>query len=243
MPFISWNAIEEVKKLTPLVSSLIKNCKSDTERAIAIYKYVRDDIAFGFTARFDIAAPSYTVEQKRGHCNPKASLFACMLKAANIKARVCFVHIHLYPLVIDQASGNNNGAHAYTEVYLPVANDSKYDWIPVDGYVVDSTLFQKSQEKLRREGKTCGYWTQTDAQNEWDGKSPCMSQYSNESIRCDSFIQRVDVEQLEQFYGYNQPWVHYMMNSLPEWGVFDSAKMSMLDNLNAAIAATKSAKL
>ena len=58
-----------------------------------IHDFVRDNIKFGFTKKFDLPSTLETLKFERGHCNPKATLFKEMLQMVGIEARLHFVTI------------------------------------------------------------------------------------------------------------------------------------------------------
>mmetsp|Transcript_5939 Transcript_5939/g.8883 ORF Transcript_5939/g.8883 Transcript_5939/m.8883 type:complete len:120 (+) Transcript_5939:220-579(+) len=72
----------------------IEKYPNKKDRAIAIHDYVRDKILFGFTWKFDGADAEFTLSKNRGHCTPKAELFAQLLRESGFEdARVVGVKI------------------------------------------------------------------------------------------------------------------------------------------------------
>ena len=160
----------EVARLT---ARLIVSLEDETERALAIYRHVKEHIAFGFTPRADHATPSETLRFGKGHSNPQATLFMVMLHEAGIEARQHFVTnsndlVHgLFPSYALPPRWLN---HSHVELKLAG------EWIPVDGYVLDSAYQRNAVALLKEEGRTLGYSAHVDGAMDWDGRSPCMAQ-------------------------------------------------------------------
>jgi hypothetical protein len=92
---------------------------------------------------FLLASPSYTLEQKRGHCNPKGALFHAMLSAVNVQSRMRVIHIHLNPLITTQFA--DVGVHMFMDVQVDPA---KNEWVTVDGYVGTLTILAACTQRL-----------------------------------------------------------------------------------------------
>jgi hypothetical protein len=60
---------------------------------VRIHDFVRDQIRFGFTKKFDFASTVETLKFEKGHCIPKAVLFKEMLKMVGIESRLHFITI------------------------------------------------------------------------------------------------------------------------------------------------------
>jgi len=162
--------------LLEVTAHLTKNAPNDVARALAIYQFVRDAIPFGFTPAFDQAPPEQTLKLGRGHCNPKGALFVAMLRAANIPARLHFVDIAndvlrgLFPAQGGPPSVLN---HAFTEVFL------NNQWCRVDGYVVDTPLYEAARRRLLKEERPLGYGIHIEGTIRWTGTTDCLIQYAD----------------------------------------------------------------
>jgi transglutaminase-like putative cysteine protease len=202
--FFKWTFEDEIEKLKPMAQQIVVGAKTNEEKAIRIFNYVRDEIKFGFTEEFDQASPSYTLQTKQGHCNPQASPFKTLMNAVGIPTRLRLIPVYLDPLVFfwpnhlfqSRTSKWFTGTHTYCEVQL------NNNWIPVDGYIVDKPLVTAARKDLIKKNATIGNYIHVDAKSDWDGKSKCMSQYVDDSIKLQNgFDIAVDsTEELEQFY-------------------------------------------
>ena len=163
-----------------LAATVVAGAEGPVERAIAIHRFVRDEIRFGFTRDFDRAEPARTLSAARGHCNPKAALFASMVSAAGIEARVRFFTIDdrvLHDVFAPPAAPPTRLTHAITEVRVGGA------WVGVDSYVTDRPLLTYARRRLHETGRTLGWGAHRDGTDVWDGRSP-------------SFVQLVDPERM-----------------------------------------------
>ena len=144
--------------------------KTDTEKAIRIFLFVRDEILFGWSSKFYDSKASEVLMDKVGYCNTKSTLFVALLRGAGIPARQHFVEI-TGKVLLGFSIPNPIVDHSYTEIYL------ENKWISVDSYVIDKKLYQNSMLKLKQENLEQGYGVHTSGTIEWDGKSDAFVQY------------------------------------------------------------------
>ena len=76
-------------KIKKLVTKLTKDCKTDKEKANAIYKYVRDTVSYSFYYDTKYGATG-TLKSKAGNCVDHAHLVIAMARCAGLPAR--YVH-------------------------------------------------------------------------------------------------------------------------------------------------------
>jgi transglutaminase-like putative cysteine protease len=163
-----------------LAERIVAGAVTRRERALACFRFVRDEIRFGFAPRFDLATPEETLASGVGHCNPQATLFASLLCAVDVEARLHAVTITreiLDGIFPDRAAPPERLAHTFTEVRLDG------DWVPVDGYIVDPRLRAAALPRLHRRGRTLGFGVHVDGSDEWDGATRCMSQFVSDAMR------------------------------------------------------------
>lgn len=142
---INWN---DSMKAIVKAKSLTKNLKSDEEKVTAIYNYVVSNISYDSNKLSKISTsyiPSVenTYDTKKGICYDYSSLFAAMLRSANIPTKL-----------IKGYTKNANGYHAWNEVYINnkwVTIDTTYDAkLKQNNYKVsmikNSSLYQESYE-------------------------------------------------------------------------------------------------
>ena len=163
-----------------LAERLTAGAGTRRERALACFRFVRDEIRFGFTPRFDHATPDETVRLGRGHCNPQATLFASLLHAADVDARLHFVTIGneiLHGIFPGPGRPPDRLLHAFTEVALDGG------WMRVDGYIVDPPLHTAAVLRLRASGRRLGLGVHVDGRIDWDGQGDCMAQFVDPAMR------------------------------------------------------------
>ena len=96
-------------QITELVSKLTKDCKSDREKADAIYTYVRDTLYYSFYYNTRYGAVG-TLKAKTGNCVDHSHLLVAMFRNAGLAAR--YVHG-----TCTFSSGSNYG-HVWTQVLI-----------------------------------------------------------------------------------------------------------------------------
>jgi hypothetical protein len=157
--------------------SLTQGLVEPEEKAVAVFRFVRDEILYGFTSAFDAATPEETLRRGRGHCNPKSALFVAMLGALGIRARSHFVTIDgrllngIFPVL-----GPSRLSHAYSEVHLGGR------WLAVDAYCVDRGLFTAARRRLVRSRQRMGFGVHVDGRHDWDGATSAMAQLAHPSM-------------------------------------------------------------
>lgn len=147
------------------IQSLIKERKwmeLDTiERVKSIYKYVRDDIEFGYNISDNITATE-VLEDGYGQCNTKATLLMALLRATGVPNRIHGFTINK-ALQKGAISGiwyklsPKNILHSWVEVYVNAT------WYFLEGVILDKNYLTKLQEE-NTDCKTtfCGYGVYTD---------------------------------------------------------------------------------
>ncbi|MDX1957674.1 MAG: transglutaminase domain-containing protein [Leptospiraceae bacterium] len=153
-----------------LLDNFASSSASDRELAVKIHNYVRDEIRFGFTRKFDLAEPEYTLEQGYGHSNPKGVLFTRLLKDVGINSQLHFITTKkkflegaipsfFYGLLPEEIS------HSYAEVNI----SGKY--LKVDSYIVDKALHRAILNLLFEKNLHSGFGVYSGSSPEWDGKT------------------------------------------------------------------------
>jgi len=145
---------------------------SDADAARAIFRFVRDEIAFGFSGGFWNNTASEVLRSGRGYCNTKSTLFVALLRARGIPARQVFVDIRTSVLHGIISPGTPYVDHSYSEVHLDGA------WRATDAYITDPDLFAAAQPRILREGRVMGYGVHATGSNDWDGESPSFAQFN-----------------------------------------------------------------
>ncbi len=168
-----------------LVQSRCWLVMSERERTQSIYRFVRDEILFGYN--IDDAIPaSCVLSDGYGQCNTKGTLFMALLRACHIPCRVHGFTIdkHLQygamtGLVYRKAP--NNVFHSWVEVW----QDGR--WYELEGFILDSLYLRALQHRFlpNADGSFCGYGV-------------AISDFMNPPIDfncCNTYIQRDGINQ------------------------------------------------
>ncbi|MDO5850587.1 MAG: transglutaminase domain-containing protein [Methanobacteriaceae archaeon] len=75
-------------KIKTLAKSLTKNCKTDKEKAVAIFTYVRDKVDYSFYYNSKKSA-SGALSSKKANCCDKSNLIVALCRSSGIAARYC----------------------------------------------------------------------------------------------------------------------------------------------------------
>lgn len=151
---------------------LTASLPDDTAKAQAIFRHVRDTVAFGFGCGFWDVRASDVLAMGKGYCNTKSTLFVALLRAAGIPARQVFVDIHSSVLGGILDPGTAYVDHSYAEVWLDG------EWRATDAYIVDTPLFTAGQARTGAEGRLMGYGVHSTGHRTWDGRNPSFSQFN-----------------------------------------------------------------
>lgn len=167
------------------------------ERAVGAQRWVRDEIAFGFTARFDAADPALTLAARRGHGVPKAAVLLQLLHALDVPARVRFLSLKgdvLEGLFPSGLGPPETIVHAIVEARLDKA------WVPTDAFAVDAPFFEAARVRCLAAGQTRGFGVHVDGTLCWDGKAP-------------AYVQRVEDDQVVADLGVTEEPLHFVHSS------------------------------
>jgi len=121
-----------------------------------IFRFVRDEIVFGFPPEGDFVNASQTIERGYGQCNTKGILFLALCRASGVPARLHYSQISkeiqhgfftgiAYWIMPDKIS------HSWLEVEI----DGQ--WHPIDTYINDSQLHEAAVRELHRRGWKTGF--------------------------------------------------------------------------------------
>jgi transglutaminase-like putative cysteine protease len=101
-----------------------KGCASDLERAVKLFYFVRDSIAYNaymISVLIEDFRASRILEWGKGYCVQKAVLLAALSRAAGIPSRLAFAKIrnHQVPAhIVEMVGGNTFYRHGYNQFFL-----------------------------------------------------------------------------------------------------------------------------
>lgn len=164
----------EAKSIQALVTQKRWNELSTYDAIGEIYKFVRDDIAFGYNSDDRLPA-SEVLKDGYGQCNTKGTLLMALLRAVGIPTR-----FHGFTIYNDLQKGAipnylfaiapERIIHSWVEVYF---GDK---WINLEGYIIDRTYLNKVQERFSDQcNEFSGYGIATKCLKspsiDWNGES------------------------------------------------------------------------
>lgn len=159
----------------PQIKSAVANVAPSTlgarARAVRIHDFVRDQVKFGWTSDFYDQSASEVLKSGVGFCNTKGTLFAAMLRAADVPARQHFVDINAQILSPFIDPGTPYVDHSFVEVWLDDC------WWATDSYIVDLPLYTAAQRQLRERGQVLGFGVHRDGASRWDAQSNSYCQF------------------------------------------------------------------
>lgn len=166
-----------MKRLNDVIAGLQARTafRSEQERCVAIHDFVRDEIAFGFTAGFENVTPEQTLALGRGHCNAQGDLFCALLRAAGILARLRFVALDkrvlfgAVPLPVYYCLPARL-FHAVSHVCV----DRRY--LHTDSYLFSAAMLHRQNQRLADSGLAVGFGLTAAASGDWDARRDSFTQ-------------------------------------------------------------------
>jgi len=117
---INSDHVSIIKKAVELTT----HCNSESEKAIALFYFVRDSIHYSvymISTKFEDFVASTVLERAKGYCVQKAVLLAALARATGIPSRLKFAKIknHRMPKdLIEQTGINFFPSHGYTQIFI-----------------------------------------------------------------------------------------------------------------------------
>lgn len=153
----------EDPKLRLRVRSLTQLGKTDRERALAVYAFVkRMPLARAMKLRLRTARE--VLDAGRGDAPDKATLLVAMLRIARLPARVRYVALR-GAILRGLASGVHQAARPVLEVWLHGR------WVRTDTYIFDAAYMAAARQHLKDHAWEWGYGIHVDGAMVWDGSS------------------------------------------------------------------------
>lgn len=150
-------------RLRVRVHQLTQFAKSDRERALALYGFVkRIPYEKGFKMRLHTARE--VLDQGRGDAADKATLLVAMLRLAELPARLRYLTLNAAVM-----RGFRTGTPRPTRPVLEIYSDR--DWVCTDTFVFDAEYVAAVHKRLQLDGWHCGYGLHRRGQSLWDGRT------------------------------------------------------------------------
>ena len=147
-------------KLRLKAHSLTQLCKTEREKALAIYGCVkRFELSKPFKMRYRTARE--VIEAGNGDADDKATVLVALLRLAGIPARLRYVELRgemLQGLVPNMA----RAARPLAEIWLG-------RWVRTDTYIFDAAYMCAARQRLKDTGRERGYGIHVGAHALWNG--------------------------------------------------------------------------
>ncbi len=149
-------------KLRLKARSLIQLCRTDRDKALAIYRFVKN---LPYTKRIKLHYPTArdVLEARGGDGDDKATLLIALMRSAGIPARLRYMEMRGEML--------RGLIHRATPAARPLAEFWLGRWVRTDTYIFDADYVAAARERLHENGWTCGWGIHINAQLLWDGKN------------------------------------------------------------------------
>lgn len=123
-----------------------ESLSTKTAQIEAVYTYVRDEIAYGYTTRFQISA-TQVLASKQGNCITKTTLLMALLRSIGIPCRLKagLVEKVIHRGLLHGMSYALSPAELY-HTWLEVRYNNR--WVEIGGHIVDRPYLQKLQAKF-----------------------------------------------------------------------------------------------
>lgn len=147
--------------------ALTQLAKTDRERAIAVYGFVK---ALPYCAPGKTRFPTarQVMDAREGDCYGKSTLFVALLRLAGVPARMRFVQLR-GELLQGFVSGLDKVNHPVVEAWI------EGRWVKTDTHVFDIRYMVAARERLAAAGWDMGYSIHRSAHSIWDARQDAYS--------------------------------------------------------------------
>jgi hypothetical protein len=151
----------EDPKLRLRVHALTQLCKSEREKALAVYGFVKR-MAFSKPIKLRLRTAREVIAAARGDADDKATALLAMLRAAGIPARLRYIELR-GEILRGLTSNVASAARPVAEIWL---NDQ---WMRTDTYIFDAAYMAAARQRLKDRGWEWGYGINVNGHTIWGG--------------------------------------------------------------------------
>ena len=151
----------EDPKLRLRARSLTQLCKTDREKALAVYGFVKR-IPFAKPFKMRLHTAREVVEAGRGDAPDKATVFVALLRLAGIPARIRYITLR-GGILRGLTTGMSQAARPMVEAYV------QGRWARTDTYIFDAAYMAAARQRLKEQGWEWGYGIHVAGHTLWDG--------------------------------------------------------------------------
>lgn len=149
-------------KLRLKARSLIQLCRTERERALAIYRFVK---GLPYTKRIKLHYPTAreVLQARGGDGDDKATLLIALMRSSGIPARLRYMEMR-GEMLRGLTPGTTPAARPLAEFWLG-------RWVRTDTYIFDAEYVAAARARIQANGWSCGWGIHIDGQFLWDGKN------------------------------------------------------------------------
>ena len=139
----------EDPKLRLRAHALTQLCKTEREKALAVYGFVKR-IPFAKPLKLRLRTARQVIEAGRGDASDKATVLMALMRAAEIPARLRYIELR-GEILRGLTSSITSASRPVAEIWL---NDG---WMRTDTYIFDAVYMAAAQQRLKEHGWDWGY--------------------------------------------------------------------------------------
>jgi hypothetical protein len=149
-------------KLRLKARSIVQLCRTDRDKALAIYRFVK---RLPYTKRIKLNYPTArdVLDARGGDGDDKVTLLIALMRSAGIPARVRYMEMR-GEMLRGLTPGTTPAARPQAEFWLG-------RWVRTDTFIFDAEYVAAARERLKENGWECGWGIHLDGQQLWDGKN------------------------------------------------------------------------
>ena len=157
-------------RLRMRAKALTQLAKTDRERALAVYAFVKA-IRYGYPTGASFPTARQVIDARSAGNFAKSTLFVALLRLADVPARARIVQLR-GDILRGYYDGQAPVNHALTEVWLSGR------WVRTDSYTFDASYMALARARLSGLGWDQGYYILRNGHALWDGKHDAFSAFS-----------------------------------------------------------------
>jgi len=157
----------EDPKLRMRVQALTQLCKSEREKVLTLYAFVKR-IAFASPFKMRLHTAREVLQQDHGDSADKITLLVALLRIAGIPSRVRYLTLDSQVM-----RGLLAGTAEPLRPVLEVHRDGR--WVGTDSYIFDAAYLAAARSLLQENGWSRGYGVHVECCALWDGAEDCYS--------------------------------------------------------------------
>jgi len=149
----------EDSKLRLRAHALTQLCKTEREKALAVYGFVKR-IPFARPLKLRLRTARQVIEAGRGDASDKATVLMALMRAAEIPARLRYIELR-GEILRGLTSSIASASRPVAEIWL---NDG---WMRTDTYIFDAVYMAAARQRLKDHGWDWGYGIHRDGSTIW----------------------------------------------------------------------------